>query len=112
MGREEEEVAGASLVTLLLPLYDNDGAAFGRELFAEVRRELTDAFGGVTAYFQSPAEGLWEDDDGRVRRDRVVTVEVMTPTLDREWWRSYRKQLERRFHQDTIIIRASAIETL
>ena len=97
---------------LLLPLYDNDGVAFGRELFAEVRRELTDTFGGVTAYFQSPAEGVWEDDDGTVRHDRVVIIEVMTPALDREWWRRYRQQLEARFRQDTIVVRASAIETL
>ena len=114
MGREEKEVAatGESLVKILLPLFDNDGVPFGRDLFAQVRAELTDAFGGVTAYLQAPAEGLWEDDDGRVHRDRVVTVEVMTPSLDRAWWSRYKRQLEARFRQDAIVIRASAIETL
>ena len=99
-------------MTVLLPLYDNDGAEFGRDQYAQVRRELIDAFGGVTAYFQAPAEGVWEDDAGRVRRDRIVVIEVMAPTLDRQWWETYRKELEQRFRQDTIVIRASAIETL
>jgi hypothetical protein len=99
------------LITLLLPLNDNDGAAFGRDMYARVRRELTDRFGGVTAYLQAPAEGVWED-DGRLHRDRVITIEVMTDTLDRDWWRDYRRQLEERFRQEAILIRASQIETL
>jgi hypothetical protein len=100
------------IVKLLLPLYDNDGIAFGRDVYAQVRKELTDAFGGVTAYMQSPAEGFWEDEDGCIRRDRVVIVEVLTPTLDREWWAGYKKRLEERFRQDAILIRASEVETL
>ena len=112
MGREEEKVVAHSLVTLLLPLSDNEGAEFSRDQFAQVRRELTETFGGVTAHFQAPAEGVWEDDAGHVRRDRIVVIEVMTASLDRAWWARYRKQLEQRFRQDTIVIRASGIETL
>src|SRR5438132_768830 len=48
------------LVQLILPVYDNDGAPIGRALFAQVRRELTERFGGVTAYTRAPAEGMWE----------------------------------------------------
>ena len=102
----------ASLITLLLPLYDNDGTAFGRDIYARIRQELTEAFGGVTAYLQAPAQGVWEDDDGRVHRDRVITIEVVTDTLDRAWWKNYRRQLEERFRQDAILIRASDVETL
>ena len=69
-------------------------------------------FGGVTAYMQAPAEGVWEDEEGKVRQDRVVILEVMTPDLDRAWWARYKRQLEKRFRQDAIVIRASAIETL
>ncbi len=100
------------LVTLLLPLYDNDGARFRREMFAAVRGELLDRFGGVTAHLQTPAEGMWEDDDGRRRRDEVITIEVMTAALDRQWWQGYRQQLEQRFHQDAVLVRASAVDLL
>lgn len=38
------------LVQLFLPLRDNAGASLPPALFAAVRAELTDAFGGITAY--------------------------------------------------------------
>ena len=100
------------LIELLLPLYDNDGVAFGRELYAQVRRELTDAFGGVTAHLQAPAEGLWEDENGRLRRDDVVIIEVMAQQLDRAWWIRYRDELLVRFRQDALVVRATRIDTL
>jgi len=43
------------LVQLILPIYDNEGAPIGRELFARIRRELFDRFTGVTAYTRAPA---------------------------------------------------------
>ena len=64
------------LVQILLPVYDNDGRAFGREAFAGVREELTGRFGGVTAHLRSPAEGAWRDPGGGVDRDDVVILEV------------------------------------
>ena len=94
------------LVQILLPLYGNDGARFGEEPFARTRGELLDRFGGLTAYQRAPARGLWKTDDGEVARDDVAVFEVMTPELDRAWWSGYRQELERRFRQDTIVIRA------
>lgn len=100
------------LVQLFLPLYDNDGAAFPRSLFDAVRSELTEVFGGVTAFVRSPALGAWEDGDGQVQRDEVVLLEVMAPNVDHGWWAGYRQDLERRFQQDEVLIRASAVERL
>jgi hypothetical protein len=100
------------LVEFLLPTFDNDGAQFSKEEFDRVRRELTERFGGVTAFMQSPAVGLWADDRGVVRRDDLVSFEVMAETLDREWWRSYREQLCGRFRQQEIVMRASSFERL
>lgn len=94
------------LVQLLLPLRDNAGNAFGRDAFDEVRRELTERFGGATLYARAPAVGLWKDDDGDVTRDDVLVAEVMADHLDREWWRLYRADLERRFRQETLVVRA------
>jgi hypothetical protein len=98
------------LVQILLPAFDNEGVRTADAQFVAVRRELTARFGGVTAYLRSPASGLWVRDDGALDRDDVVMVEVMADTLDREWWRAYRQQLERAFRQQAIVVRAFAIE--
>jgi len=41
-----------------------------------------------------------------VEPDDVVIVEVMAKQLEREWWRPYREDLERRFRQEEIMIRS------
>lgn len=94
------------LVQLLLPLRDNDGNAFGRDAFDEVRRELTERFGGATLFARAPAVGAWKDDDGDVDHDDVLVAEVMADHLDRGWWRLYRADLERRFRQEKLVVRA------
>jgi hypothetical protein len=100
------------LVQLLLPLRDNAGRTLPRALFVEVRDELTERFGGITAYLRAPAEGMWRDADGRPDRDDVVMCEVMVQALDRAWWASYRAFLERRFGQLEIVARALPLERL
>lgn len=100
------------LVQLLLPLYDNDGTPLPARLYGQVRAELTERFGGVTAYMQAPASGLWQQEEGKVVRDELVVHEVMAEVLDTDWWRSYRKQLEARFKQEVVVIRAQSIRML
>ena len=99
------------LVQLLLPVYDNAGRALPRDLFDTVRQELVDGFGGLTAYTRAPATGLWAD-GAEVDRDEIVVYEVMVDELDRGWWAGYRKELERRFAQDELMIRALETERL
>lgn len=94
------------LVQILLPVFDNAGRRFHNDLLEEVRRELTETFGGVTAYIRAPAAGAWQRDDGFVDRDQMVMVEVMIDELDVAWWDRYRGRLESRFQQDEIVIRA------
>jgi hypothetical protein len=102
------------LVQLLLPLTDNDGRAFPAAHYTGLRETLTGRFGGLTAYSRAPAEGLWEGDDqgGQPARDDVVVYEVMVDALDREWWAAFRTDLERRFAQDEIVVRAQVVERL
>ena len=99
------------LVQILLPVYDNHGSKFASDVYDQVRSELTGRFGGLTAYTRAPAEGLWGTGD-KVNRDDIIVLEVMVPVLDREWWHDYRKQLERLFRQDQIVVRAQAYEAL
>jgi len=99
------------LVQLLLPLHDNAGRAFGRELYERIRRELTAHFGGVTAFLRAPAEGHWQDAAGDLALDDVVIVEVMCE-LDRAWWSRYREHLAEEFDQQELVARAMPIEIL
>ncbi len=94
------------LVQILLPSYDNEGHEFEAREYLELRSELADRFGGVTAYMRAPARGVWKGDSGETTRDDIVIFEVMTEELDRTWWTTFRKQLERRFRQESVIVRA------
>lgn len=99
------------LIQILIPVYDNDGRPFPRELFEGIRAPLIERFGGLTAFVQSPAVGLWRDkDDGETDRDELILVEVMVETFERDWWSSFRKTLERTFRQQEMVVRAIAIE--
>ncbi|HYE07220.1 MAG TPA: hypothetical protein VEL07_17025 [Planctomycetota bacterium] len=100
--RRRDELA---LVQLFLPLQDNDGVAFPASAFERVHAELRERFGGVTAFLHSPAVGAWKDGDETVR-DRVVLYEVMAERLEASWWTAYREDLERRFRQDSVVVRA------
>ncbi|MDX6271784.1 MAG: hypothetical protein QOD28_3007 [Acidobacteriota bacterium] len=99
------------LIQLLLPLYDNEGESFAQEVYDRVRDELIKKFGGVTAFRSSPAEGIWKE-GGEISRDAIIIFEVMTGELAREWWTTYRAELETRFRQEKMIVRASRIEQL
>ena len=104
--------AAVYLVQLLLPLYDNAGTPFPRDLYVAVSAELTRAFGGLTAYSRSPAEGLWREQGEATRRDDIVVYEVMADALDEAWWRRYREELEERFAQDRLVVRAQETRLL
>jgi hypothetical protein len=76
------------LVQILLPIYDNAGNRFPPDVYAKVRFDLTQRFGGLTAYSRAPAEGVWD------------------------WWSDYRRQLQELFRQDEIVLRAQSYEPL
>jgi hypothetical protein len=104
--------ADRHLVQLLLPLYDNRGNKLATRLFTEVRDELVQRFGGLTAHTRAPASGLWQPDGETTVHDELVIFEVMVDTLDRPYWSRYRQELEQRFRQASLVVRAHAIETL
>jgi hypothetical protein len=100
------------LIQILLPTRDNDGAIFPVADFERVARELTERFGGVTAFTRSPADGRWKQGEGDAQHDEIVVIEVMEEGLDRVFWRAYRAELARRFRQDVIVVRAQETELL
>ena len=100
------------LIQILLPIHFCDGSNVPAEMFSQVRTELAERFGGVTAYSRSPATGLWKRTEAEVERDQVIMVEVVADALDRDWWAQYREQLEQRFGQEEVHARALAIERI
>jgi hypothetical protein len=100
------------LVQLLLPLYDRAGRRFDSALYDEVARELSERFGGMTAYARSPATGMWEGQPGHTTHDEIVVYEVMVEPLDTQWWAAYRETLEARFAQEELVVRAQEIRRL
>ena len=100
------------LIQILLPLYDERAERFDRALYARVKDELTEKFGGLTAYARAPAEGLWEEAPGRTQRDDIAVYEVMAEEIDATWWKAYRQELEPRFQQRELVVRAHAISRL
>src|ERR1700738_1304677 len=99
------------LVEILLPLNDNSGRPFGAEKYAAIRQHLTERVGGLTAFTRSPPR-VTTTGGGRTAHDESIVFEVMTETLDVAWWRNYRRQLEREFRQDEIVVRASTVTLL
>lgn len=100
------------LVQLLLPLAREQGQRFERALFERLEKELTDRFGGLTAYPRAPATGLWEERPGQTIREQVVVYEVMVEDLDPSRWAGLRQQLEQQFDQDELVVRAQEIQRL
>ncbi|MCQ4294592.1 hypothetical protein NAU58_03280 [Pseudomonas stutzeri] len=100
------------LIQLLLPLYDNDQQALPKSLFGMVSDELIEHFGGLTTYSRAPASGYWLEDGDNAVHDESVVYEVMVDELDRSWWADYRAELERRFRQEMLVIRAHALMLL
>jgi len=99
------------LVEILLPMRDNEGHPFAASTYESLRDELSERYGGVTAFTRAPAEGEANAADGKVRDD-IVVYEVMTETIDRHWWQLCRRRMEKIFRQDEIVVRAIAFDKL
>jgi hypothetical protein len=55
---------------------------------------------------------VWQESEGPPKRDDIIVYEVMTETLDREWWAAFRRALEQRFAQEELVVRSQVIERL
>ncbi len=100
------------LIQLLLPLHDNERNPFPQEQYTTVRSELTEHFGGITVYTRAPAVGLWKPNGSAPSVEDIVIFEVMSDDLDENWWRDYKRQLEERFRQEMLVIRAQETRML
>lgn len=98
------------LVQLLLPVFDGNGAPVPKAWFEQVRDTLVSRFGGLTAYSQAPARGLWKDDSQEEPvKDMIVVYEVMVDDLDADWWAAFRQELAESLGQKELVARAHRI---
>jgi hypothetical protein len=98
--------ADAWLVQILLPLTDNERRPFADAVWDRLKARLVDAFGGVTAYQHTPAQGVWAPTQQARTREEVFVVEVMTAEFDVGWWTELQGDLERELRQEAIVVRA------
>jgi hypothetical protein len=69
-------VKSARRYDLYLPLMDNEGRLFGRELFDAIERRLVARFGGLTTQqCDFPLRGIWQGQD-RIYLDLVIILTV------------------------------------
>lgn len=101
------------LAEIFLPLNDNNGKLFPAYIYERISKELTENFGGVTAFSRAPAKGRWKDDSNdTASKDDIIIFEVMADVIDNVWWKNYQANLKEIFKQDEILIRFSEIEIL
>lgn len=100
------------VVELFLPLETSSGKPVPAETFERIKAELTDRFGGVTAFLRSPADGAWKPSEGTVVHDQVTIFEVMVNDVDTAWWHRYRKALEVELEQERILARLYQVTVL
>jgi hypothetical protein len=100
------------LIEIFLPLADSDGNRFSQSEYDKVEHELTEKFGGVTAYPRAPASGVWKTGQSGKQEDELIIYEVMAKDLDGQWWTNYREKLEKQFRQKELVLRAHAIDRL
>ena len=91
---------------VFLPAEFPDGSPVPASQLDLVRRELLEQFGGVTSFDRAPAQVRWQD-AGQVKADAVIVMEVMTPKVDKAWWRAFRQRMERPSEIRNTLIEAS-----
>lgn len=97
-----------TLVQILLPLADNGGNPFPEDMLRSIQFELSEKFGGLTAYTRAPARGVWNRGDDQADDD-IIVVEVMIEQIDVAWWKAFKARLERELRQAEIVIRTQNI---
>jgi hypothetical protein len=100
------------LFEIFLPLTLNDGTKQPVELFARVREELIERFGGVTAFIRSPAKGVWQLEENERTEDEIVIYEVMSESVDQLGWQTYKREIEQRFQQQELLFRTSRVDLI
>ena len=100
------------LIEIFLPLNSNEGTPQHADDFRQVREQLVERWGGVTAFTRTPAKGMYLQNGHERTEDEIIVYEVMVKRIDKLWWLSYKRDLEARFRQQEILIRVTAVSVI
>lgn len=89
--------------TFLVPLTDNEGAAFTQDDWDWLQDSLVAQFGGWS--IESTVQGAWKAEDGKVYRDQSFRYSVATDAIDT--LRDLLHEVKRRFRQLAIYLELS-----
>ena len=96
------------LLTLTVPLADNDGDAYDSSHFTRIESALLERFGGFTRVAVS---GAWIADDGRRYDDCSVRYETLTDDgLAADWLTGYASVNARVLRQECVLVTATAVD--
>jgi len=96
------------LIQLFLPLIS--GQKFSR-LLDKYRKMLTDKFGGISIYAQSPVDGFWKENN-RHEKDELLVIEIMAGNFEDAFWKKLKSELENAMKEKEILIRWMRAATL
>jgi inorganic pyrophosphatase len=88
---------------LFLPVSKNDGGNFPDSHYSDLEKELTERFGGVTIYSRGAVEGKWKA-KGASTSEPMVVYEVLLSELEKTYWTTLKKRLEKKFSQKEIMV--------
>lgn len=97
------------LIEIFLPINSNEGTHQPSVEFRRVQEQLVERWGGVTAFTRTPAKGLSVQNGNERVEDEIIVYEVMVKRIDKLWWLNYKRDLEARFHQQEILVRATTV---
>jgi len=93
-----------TLVQLFIPMYDQKGNHFPQRYYQNLNKELKERFGGLTVYNRTPATGLWEQDAKTTVRDELLVYEILTSSVENEYWQPLKAKLEKQFAQTELLV--------
>lgn len=100
------------LFQIFLPLYDQAGDPIPLQNYKDLRKELTEKFGGLTRYSRAPATGVWKDPDDDLAIDKIIVYEVIGESRNRKYWQNLKIGLEKKFDQEEILIRCLDVDII
>lgn len=105
------EMPFSKLVELFIPLFDQRGKRFPESKLEQLRKTLSERFGGFAEYIRTPVKGVWKQgDQGNV--DELLIFEVMCRELDLEFWKDYKLRLMKSFDQEQLLVRSREIQLI
>ncbi len=100
-----KSIKNSKLIQLFLPTTSENGKAFPGTYFHAVKQKLGKKFDSLSVYLKSPLIGNIKNDEPTLAKDTVLVYEVISDTVETDYWSQYQQFLQKQFKQDYIVIR-------